>query len=57
VVQVNGKRRGEIVVARGAASAEIESAALNLDNVSRAIADREIRKVIVVPEKIVNVVA
>ena len=57
VVQVNGKRRGEIIVPRGTAREEIENAALNLDNVSRAIADRQIRKVVVVPERIVNVVA
>ena len=45
------------VVLRGTASEEIESAALKLDNVARAIADREVRKVVVVPERIVNVVA
>ena len=56
VVQVNGKRRGEIMVARGTSPAEVESAALRLENVSRAIADQKIRKVVVVPERIVNVV-
>ena len=57
VVQVNGKRRGEIQVPRGMSREDVESRALKLNNVARAVADREIRKVIVVPERIVNVVA
>ena len=56
-VQVNGKRRDELTVARDAAKEDIEAAALKLDNVMRAIDGREIRKVIVVPQRIVNVVA
>lgn len=56
-VQVNGKRRDELTIARGASRQDVEAAALKLDNVVRAIGDKQIRKVIVVPEKIVNVVA
>jgi leucyl-tRNA synthetase len=56
-VQVNGKRRDELTVARDAAKEDIEAAALQLDNVVRAIEGREVRKVIVVPQRIVNVVA
>ncbi len=56
-VQVNGKRRDELTVARDAAKEDIEAAALKLDNVVRAIEGREVRKVIVVPQRIVNVVA
>jgi len=56
-VQVNGKRRDELTVARDAAKEDIESAALKLDNVVRAIEGREVKKVIVVPLRIVNVVA
>ncbi len=56
-VQVNGKRRDELTVARDAAKEDIEAAALKLDNVVRAIEGREIKKVIVVPQRIVNVVA
>jgi leucyl-tRNA synthetase len=55
-VQVNGKRRDELTVARDAAKEDIESAALKLDNVVRAIEGREVKKVIVVPLRIVNVV-
>jgi leucyl-tRNA synthetase len=56
-VQVNGKLRGTIVVAPGADSASMEKAALALDTVARALDGKKPRKVIVVPNRIVNVVA
>ncbi len=56
-VQVNGKRRDEIVVPRNADRAQVEAAALRLESVTRAVDGRPIKKVIVVPERIVNVVA
>ena len=56
-VQVNGKRRDELTIARNAAKEDIEAAALKLDNVVRAIGGRKIKKVVVVPQRIVNVVA
>ena len=56
-VQVNGKRRDELTIARDAATEDIEAAALKLDNVVRAIGGRKIKKVVVVPQRIVNVVA
>jgi leucyl-tRNA synthetase len=56
-VQVNGKRRDELTVSRGTSNEDVEAAALRLDNVLRAIGDKKVRKVIVVPERIVNVVA
>jgi leucyl-tRNA synthetase len=55
-VQVNGKRRDELTVARTATKEEIEAAALRLDAVSRALEGRAVAKVIVVPQRIVNVV-
>jgi leucyl-tRNA synthetase len=56
-VQVNGKRRDELTIARDAATEDIEAAALKLENVVRAIGGRKIKKVVVVPQRIVNVVA
>jgi leucyl-tRNA synthetase len=56
-VQVNGKRRDELTVARNAALKDVEAAALRLESVARAVDGRPIKKVIVVPERIVNVVA
>jgi leucyl-tRNA synthetase len=55
-VQVNGKRRDELTVARTASKDEIEAAALGLEPVVRALAGRPVKKVIVVPQRIVNVV-
>ncbi|MGB6922018.1 MAG: leucine--tRNA ligase [Methyloceanibacter sp.] len=56
-VQVNGKRRDELRIARDAAKEDIEAAALQLENVVRAIGGRQIKKVVIVPQRIVNVVA
>jgi leucyl-tRNA synthetase len=56
-VQVNGKRRDELTIARTATKEEVEAAALKLDAVSRALEGLSVAKVIVVPQRIVNVVA
>ncbi len=56
VAQVNGKKRGELTIAREADSQAIEKAALDLDGVMRAMNNRPARKVIIVPHRIVNVV-
>jgi len=56
VVQVNGKKRGEVTVASNAPNPEIETAVLALDAVKLALDGRPVRKVIVVPKRIVNVV-
>ncbi len=56
-VQVNGKLRGTIDMAKGADKAACESAALALPAVQRQLDGKPPRKVIVVPEKIVNIVA
>jgi leucyl-tRNA synthetase len=56
VVQVNGKKRGEVTVATAAQNPEIEAAALALDAVKLALDGKSVRKVIIVPKRIVNVV-
>jgi leucyl-tRNA synthetase len=56
-VQVNGRKRADVTVARNAANSEIEAAVLQLDGVRRALEGRPPKKVIVVPQRIVNVVA
>ena len=55
-VQVNGKLRGTVVLRRGASSSEAESAALAEEGVLRAMAGKAARKVIVVPDRVINVV-
>ena len=57
VVQVNGKVRGKIQVAADAAKEEVEKLALEDDNVQRFTTDATIRKIIVVPGRLVNIVA
>ena len=56
-VQINGKKRADVTVARDATNAEIEAAVLALDAVKRALEGKPPKKVIVVPQRIVNVVA
>jgi len=56
VVQVNGKVRGRVTVAATASESDVRAAALADDNVQRFVAGQSVRKVIVVPGKLVNVV-
>jgi len=56
VVQVNGKKRGEVTVAKSADNPEIEAAVLALDAVQAVLGGKPVRKVIIVPMRIVNVV-
>jgi leucyl-tRNA synthetase len=56
-VQVNGKKRADVTVSRNATNAEVEAAALTLDAVKKALEGKAPKKVIVVPQRIVNVVA
>jgi leucyl-tRNA synthetase len=55
-VQVNGKKRADVTVARDATNSAIEAAVLSLDAVKRALDGKPPKKVIVVPQRIVNVV-
>ena len=56
VVQVNGKLRSKLEVSKDASKAELEALALADDTVKKFTAEGEIRKVIVVPGKLVNIV-
>jgi leucyl-tRNA synthetase len=56
-VQINGKKRADVTVARDAGKADIEAAVLALDAVIKALDGKSPKKVIVVPQRIVNVVA
>lgn len=55
-VQVNGKLRGTVELARDCAKDEVQAVALSLPNVVKAMGNKAPRKVIVVPNRIVNVV-
>lgn len=55
-VQVNGKLRDKIVVATGASAAVIESAALAAEKIRPFVEGKTVKKVIVVPGRLVNIV-
>ena len=56
VIQVNGKKRDELKVGVEASSEKIESMALQSEKVQAALAGKDVKKVIVVPGRLVNVV-
>jgi leucyl-tRNA synthetase len=55
-VQINGRKRAEVTVARDAEAASVEAATLALDIVQNALEGRTPKKIVVVPNRIVNVV-
>ena len=56
-IQVNGKKRAEIEAAKGAAEAEVREMALAHPAIAQFLSGQTVRKVIVVPDRIVNIVA
>ena len=55
-VQVNGKVRGTVEVERGTDKDTVEKLALNLENVKKHMEGKTLVKLIVIPDKIVNIV-
>ena len=56
-VQINGKMRGTIEMPKDAPAAEVEATAKVLHNVAKQLEGQSIKKVIVVPNRIVNIIA
>jgi leucyl-tRNA synthetase len=56
-IQVKGKLRDTLTVAKGLPDADLEALALASDKVQRSLDGAEVRKVIVVPDRLVNIVA
>ncbi len=56
-VQVNGKKRADVTVSRDAPASEVEKAVLALDAVQAALSGKAPKRIVVVPQRIVNVVA
>jgi len=56
-VQVNGKLRGHVTVAAGASEEEVRAAALAEEKVRQHVGAAQVRKVIVIPGRLVNIVA
>ena len=57
VVQVNGKVRAKINIPKDLSKEEMQNLALSNDNVKMSIEGKEVKKVIAVPQKLVNIVA
>ncbi|EOA9191628.1 leucine--tRNA ligase [Staphylococcus aureus] len=57
VVQVNGKLKAKIKIAKDTSKEEMQEIALSNDNVKASIEGKDIMKVIAVPQKLVNIVA
>ena len=56
-VQINGKLRDRITVSSDSTPAQIEAAALGCDKLKPFLEGKTVKKVIVVPKKLVNIVA
>jgi leucyl-tRNA synthetase len=56
-VHVNGKKRADVTIAREAGNDDIEAFVLALDEIKRALDGRAPKRVIIVPQRIINVVA
>ncbi|MEI6572076.1 MAG: leucine--tRNA ligase [Alphaproteobacteria bacterium] len=55
-IQINGKKRDELTISRQADNATIEQAVLALDSVRTALEGKTPKKIVIVPQRIVNVV-
>jgi leucyl-tRNA synthetase len=55
-VQVNGKKRADLTISRDTAQSDIEAAVLLLEPVQTALAGKQPKKIIIVAQRIVNVV-
>ena len=55
-VQINGKRRGEVTLPLGAPRELVEKEVLSLDAVARMLDGKPPKKLVIVPDRIVNVV-
>ncbi len=56
IIQINGKIRDKISAEMGITQKEAENLALNQEKIKNAVADRKIRKIIFVPNKLINIV-
>ena len=56
VIQVNGKLRGRLELAPGADKEQALEQAIAIENVQRHLEDKEVRKVIHIPDRLLNIV-
>ena len=56
VIQINGKRRGEVVVTKDSSEDEVKTEMQNIKNIKDALSEKIILKSIYVPNRILNIV-
>ena len=56
VIQINGKVRDKVSVKAGIAQKEAEEIVLKLEKIKKLVADRKIKKIIYVPNRLINIV-
>ena len=56
VIQINGKRRGEVIVLKDSSENEVKKEMQNIKNIKDALSEKTIIKSIYVPNKILNIV-
>ena len=56
VIQINGKRRGEVIVSKDASEEDVYSEVQNIKNIKDALSGKNILKSIYVPNRILNIV-
>ena len=56
VIQINGKRRGEVIVSKDASEEDVYAEIQNIKNIKNALSGKNISKSIYVPNRILNIV-
>ena len=56
IVQINGKVKGKIIDARGALENEVKSAAMEIELIKQTLKNQQIKKIINVPNRLINFV-
>jgi len=56
IVQINGKLRGQITVSHESDNKQIEEMVLQQENIQRHLGDKSIKKIVIVPGKLINIV-
>ena len=56
VIQINGKKRGEVIIDKDSSQDEVERQMRNIKNIKDALSEKNIIKSIYVPNKILNIV-
>ena len=56
IIQVNGKMRDKILMSKGISQKEAEKTILSREKIKNLVVDKKIKKVIFVPDRLINIV-